>query len=317
MVDTYLERVLNNVEVAGALQQVLDAHYGPGAAELEDILGTGSRSLMITGSFHGQPAVFKKSASPSAHDVAKRVPALIEQYETVLHAPCAVHPVLGTLPDHDLVIYGFVKGDNLLGLFKTAPEETRLQLVAKVEEWLRQTAALGQSIDRFNPTWLLKKLRRQIEENIAEEDRPLRWRLLELLEHFAKQHHGHPMRKSHGHNDCHPGNFIWDGTTLCAVDLELLDPKPTCKMLGSFLAMKRLTNSGSLRFGARRPDFDLLARSTLLEPGEAKVTLPFYTAACTLEGTSEHPARPSREKLQRERIRNAINCLTSLGKPQE
>ena len=282
----YTDNLARALEQARELQRICDKRFGTGRAELGALIRSNALSIVYSGRFRGQPAVFKLNRSVEGGSPLHGLRELLERYEVALEGePFHVNPFLGAVPWKGLVILGQVPGTPLDEVLAGDDPARHDQATRALCGWLQAVSALGDQVDRFNPGHGLSLLRDLDLSRLPADEAQLIAEITQALERFGAAIKGQPMRRAVGHPDCHAGNFaLEDDGALWAFDLQVVKPLPTARMVARYMAMKALRHGAGRRFaaGAVAGDLELVLDALPLAPGEGDAVLRFFLGVETV-----------------------------------
>ncbi|WP_319826179.1 hypothetical protein [Thalassovita sp.] len=306
-----LERLLVDGQQAEAVQTLLNARFGPSAAEIDETLKSGADSLVLKGRFKGQPAVFKRFLTPEAARTISRMQEELSFLSEHLTDRFRANRLLAAVPDQGLAVLELAQGERVSLIFKSDDAVRRAQVLALCGQWLSATAALRNEPRKLGTRRLERQFTDLSLEMLVPEDRALAQRVMDAARGFSRSFAGMQAVHAIAHGDFAPVNMVSDGETVCAVDIQGAAWFPLARTVARFLVAKDLYSQRAAPrlWGVDADDMAAFNPAEILPGVEMTTALPYFIAqqmvrrfVTTYRDRGGHPA--ARSRLQ--------SCLQSL-----
>lgn len=275
MAQGMLDRLLRGGEVAQEVLSALEAAFGPGAAEIDEVIKVGSGSVVLSGTFRGQEAVFKQFTGKDAAQTVSAAKAELAEMGAHLTDLYRVVPCLAALPEDGIIVLGMAPGQRMSTALKTATPDTRRALVAASGAWLR-AASFRRDLRRFRATRFMQRLRDHDLKGFAPDDASLARDMLATLSRQADELDCEPLCFAIAHGDFAPVNLNVAGDVITAFDIQGGHYMPLPRIAARYLSAKDIfAPIGQMRHGLEAGDLNAFDREALL-PGQGPVFRWFF-----------------------------------------
>lgn len=307
-----LERLLRAGRRAARMQAALDLRFGPGAARIDEVIKHGRESVVLSGAFQGQAAVFKQFLQG---DTGRTVTRMQEEL-TVLdqhlgQGACRVNRLLAALPEQGLAILEQVPAERVSLILKADDTARRARVLALCGDWLAAVAPLRAEPKRLSTSRLERQFADLSLAELPPQDRALAEALTQAARRFGARLRGSLAVHTIAHGDFAPVNMMSDGDAIWAVDIQGGTRFPLARIVARFLVAKDLYSHRETprKWGLDADDLASFDPARLLPTQELQTTLPLFIAqqmvrrfVSTYRDRGSHPAALSR----------LSDCLTEL-----
>jgi len=307
-----IERLWDDGRRARKTQEVLDARFGPGASEIEEVLKSGYDAIIFAGQFRGQRAVFKQFLRGDCAGTVQRM----EEELGFLHnhlgdGTCRVNRILAALPRDGLAILEYIPADRVSLVLKADDPQKRADVLALCGAWLATVAPLRTEMRRLGRT----RLERQFDDlnlhALSAQDKDLVQGLTQAARALGKQIKGTHVSHAIAHGDFAPVNMMSDGRTIWAVDIQGATRFPLARIVARFLVAKDIyaARPAARRWGLDADDLRCFAPERILPDPELAAVLPFFVAQQFVRRfVSSYPQRGG-HPVARARLETCLNDL--------
>lgn len=213
------------------------------ASEVRAIIKDSPEALVGSGTFEGQPAVFKIYRTPTADQDVTNAAAGLRQYSARLRASdVAVVSVLAKAPEVGLLVMEEAQG-TLVSRLLGNPKIDQKALMQRVARWLLVCSGDDFSERRLAPNKFLKPLEEQ-QTRLSDGDRSgTIGDLLQALKQQRPALRGRAVLWAPSHGDFAPVNMSDDGERLTTFDVQGFPTLPLVRVAAHFLVAKDLTRA--------------------------------------------------------------------------
>lgn len=307
-----IERLWDDGHRALEIQEVLDARFGPGMSEIDEVLKSGDDAIIFAGLFRGQRAVFKQFLrGDGAETVLRMEEELRFLYSRLGGGLCRVNQLLAALPEDGLAVLEYVPADRVSLILKADDPQKRTDVLALCGTWLATVAPLRTDMRRLGRSRLDRQFEDLNLQELSAQDRDLVQDLIHAARTLSKRIKGSQVSHAIAHGDFAPVNMMSDGRTIWAVDIQGATRFPLARIVARFLVAKDIYSArqAAQKWGLDADDLRCFAPERILPKVELTAVFPFFVAQQFVRRfVSSYPQRGG-NPVARMRLETCLNDL--------